>query len=116
MMNDQGDYTDWAFSIEKDTIQCRTYHAGPPAAVQPDVHCPHAAVYNKMHCGIDPNADPQPSDWACESYCNIVQKNCPGVYASPMECKTACATLPDVVASSNDPQIYPVSTKTCPTN
>jgi plastocyanin len=71
-----------------DTLQCRTYHAGDPAAADPATHCPHAAPDGGGVC-VDPN---QPT--RCDAYCDLVLANCTGgnlLYATEAECQTACA-------------------------
>ncbi|MEM7675096.1 MAG: hypothetical protein AAF449_03735 [Myxococcota bacterium] len=114
-MND-GFYTDWDFSIEVDSVQCRTYHAGPPADAVPTTHCPHTRIYNEEHCGSEPGPG-QPADWPCLTYCDIVGRFCPGTYASPQECRTACSQLPEVLSfdPAVGPQLFPVTSTVCPT-
>ena len=69
-LDGDGSYVDWDFGLELDTVQCRLYHAGPPAVLQPTTHCPHAGIYNSAHCGIDPNVASQPADWPCVTFCD----------------------------------------------
>jgi hypothetical protein len=44
-----GSYTDW--QTDTDSVQCRAWHAGGPAQLDPDSHCAHASLYNDQHCG-----------------------------------------------------------------
>jgi hypothetical protein len=116
LLDDGGFFDDWSFDIEADTVQCRLYHAGPPAEVQPDTHCPHAAVYNEEHCGIVAGASAQPPDWPCTTFCDVVESACPGTYPDPMACALDCATFPEVVdlLPGEAPNIFPVSSTMCP--
>lgn len=111
LMNADGRFDDWSFQTEADTVQCRTYHAGPPAALEPHIHCHHAQVYNIIHCGVLPGGQ-QPDDWACVTFCDLIERNCPGTYPSAMACAEDCATFPELM--DPDPQIYPVSSTMCP--
>lgn len=110
-----GEYDDWDFDKEVNSIACRLYHAGPPAAALPATHCPHTGAYNEMHCGIDTTQ--VLADWPCITYCDLVMGNCPGVYATLAGCRVDCATFPEVVnlQEGEIPQLYPVSTLECPT-
>ena len=115
LMNAEGSFDDWSFDTEADTVQCRTYHAGPPATLEPTIHCPHARVYNIVHCGVTPGGN-QPADWPCVTFCDLMERNCPGVYASNADCAADCATFdgvlnPDPMAG---PIIYPVASTMCP--
>lgn len=116
-MDDEGSYDDWDFDLELDTVQCRLYHVGPPAELQPGTHCPHAGVYNAQHCGIDPALSSQPEGWPCPTYCDLVLFNCPGVYADETECMDACEDFEEVREADPalGPGIFPASTVQCPT-
>lgn len=116
LMYGEGSFDDWSFDAEIDSVQCRLYHAGPPATLEPGTHCPHAGVYNAMHCGIDPQATTPADDWPCPTYCDLVLSHCPGVYGSEQECKLDCATFPEVLTADPafGPDIYPVSSRSCP--
>lgn len=112
-----GDFRDWQFSREIDTLQCRIYHAGAPAFFLPDVHCPHTRVYNDEHCGVVPMLPEQPSGWPCVTFCDMTRRNCPGLYGSDEECRTACRAFPEVrdLRVGSFPNIYPVTSTVCPT-
>ena len=116
LMETEGIFTDWDFDIQEDSVQCRIYHAGAPAAAQPDVHCPHTSVYNIEHCGIDPALNVQPRAWPCPTFCSIVEDECPGLYSSEDECLSACEGFPEIVGlgPGEAPNIYPVSSLVCP--
>ncbi len=75
-----GTHNDWDFDIEGETLQCRTYHIGRPAALDPATHCPHAAVYNHAHCG----------ETNCEVYCNLVERHCAGGDFVRAACERIC--------------------------
>ncbi|MCA9552104.1 MAG: hypothetical protein KC933_18835 [Myxococcales bacterium] len=115
LMNADGDFDDWSFDKEIDTVQCRTYHAGPPATLEPAIHCMHTRVYNIVHCGVIPRST-QPADWPCVTFCDLMERNCPGVYPSNMDCAADCATFPEVQSPDPDmgPLIYPISSTMCP--
>ena len=119
LMQINGNFDDWQFTSEIDTLQCRLYHVGPPAAAIPDLHCPHGGVYNDMHCGIDP--DPalaqQPLGWPCATFCDITNRNCPGLYSSMSECRVECEAFSEVadLQPGEAPAIYPVTSTVCPT-
>ncbi|MEL6185809.1 MAG: hypothetical protein AAFU79_14395 [Myxococcota bacterium] len=116
LMNVNGNFDDWQFDTELDSVQCRLYHAGPPAALDPQIHCPHTAVYNIEHCGVTPMAV-QPDNWPCQTFCDITQRNCPGVYPSRAACFADCSTFPEIrdLALTEQPNIYPISSLACPT-
>ena len=68
-----------------DTVQCRLYHSGTPAAGDPATHCPHAGVSGANTCGL----------W-CDVYCREARNNCTDgnqIYANDQVCATACAGL-----------------------
>ncbi len=115
LLDKGGGVDDWSFSLEFDTVQCRLYHAGPPAVLEPATHCNHAGVYNSVHCGVPPGGVAPPT-WPCITYCDLVMEHCPGVYASDLECETMCALIPEVLAAdpATGPDIYPVASLTCP--
>jgi hypothetical protein len=77
------------------SVYCRAYHAGAPAADDPATHCPHASAASDMNvCGS-----------YCEGYCTQVLSNCSGdnaVFADMDTCLTACAAMP--VGSFDDKQ------------
>lgn len=111
-----GDYDDWDFDLELDSVECRLYHAGPPARQNPMTHCPHASVYNVEHCGVDPANRNDPA-WPCTTFCNLMRLNCEGLYANDAECRADCETFPEVTGlqPGEVPQIYPVTGLQCPT-
>ena len=67
-----------------DTVQCRIYHLGLAAEVDPETHCPHASTEGGDTCvGAAP----------CNSYCGAVLENCTGsnlVFADAETCLSAC--------------------------
>ena len=72
-----------AGAMSGNSIGCRTYHGGDPAAADAAVHCPHAGPTGGNVCG----------SW-CESYCELATKNCTGdneLFADEATCLTACA-------------------------
>lgn len=69
------------------TLGCRTYHGGAPAADDPATHCVHAGETGANVCG----------SW-CEGYCSLALGACTGddaIYGTMDECMTACAALDD---------------------
>jgi hypothetical protein len=65
---------------ERNTVECRLYHATYPAAFDPATHCPHTSVYHAAHCGP-----------VCETYCGLLETHCPDTPAASREaCLTAC--------------------------
>ena len=117
-MNGDGRFDDWDFQTEGDSVQCRSYHAGPPAAEAPTTHCNHTRVYNIEHCGVAPGGpEQQPADWPCLTFCDIVQRECPGTFPGPVACRAACnATIGDEAFDPDvGPELFPVSTGMCPT-
>ena len=68
------------------TVACRTYHGGAPAAGDPTTHCPHAGPSGGGVCGS-----------YCENYCQLTGQTCTGsneLYADTATCMAACSTLP----------------------
>lgn len=53
-----------------DSLACRTYHGGAPAAADPATHCKHAGPTGGNQCG----------DW-CENYCALAASLCTGANA-----------------------------------
>ncbi len=81
----------WEPGLDSDTggntIGCRTYHGGAPAAGDPITHCPHAGPTGANTCGT----------W-CEVYCGLWENNCagqPGDYNNTNECLATCAGFDD---------------------
>lgn len=64
---------------ERNTVECRLYHATYPAAFDPDTHCPHAGVYHAAHCGP-----------VCVTYCDLMDRHCPSTYADAALCTSDC--------------------------
>ncbi len=116
-MDGAGRFNDWDFEIQADSVQCRSWHAGPPAEAVPSTHCPHTRVYNIEQCGIDPDVPQQPDDWPCLTFCDIVARECPGTFGSAAGCRTVCAGLPELqdFDPAVGPLIFPVTTSQCPT-
>ena len=76
-----------AGAVDGNTVACRVYHGGAPAAADPDTHCVHAGPTGGDMCGT----------W-CDNYCQLVQKNCTDAnsqYNNDAECMTACAAFGD---------------------
>ena len=65
------------------TLGCRIYHGGAPAAEDPTLHCTHAGPTGGNVCG----------SW-CDVYCQVAEKNCGQLYASHGACMSACAQFP----------------------
>jgi hypothetical protein len=79
----EGNQTDMAGN----TVWCRAYHAGDPAIMDADMHCPHASASGGTVCGTP-----------CEAYCSLATTNCGGevaVFPSEADCMAACAAYPD---------------------
>lgn len=79
---DPGSTTD----TDGNTIGCRIYHGGAPAAGEPATHCPHAGPTGGDVCG----------SW-CDNYCQLSSRNCSGaneLYADDAECMAACTDIP----------------------
>lgn len=68
------------------SLACRTYHGGAPAAADAALHCPHAGPSGGNLCGT----------W-CANYCDLALSACTGglaLYADRAACETACAGIP----------------------
>lgn len=80
--------------MDGNSLGCRTYHGGAPAAGMPGTHCPHAGPLGGSVCGAD----------ECDDFCTIAVAICGDQasppYASKDECMTACQNFPgtDMVA------------------
>lgn len=73
--------------VDGNTIGCRTYHGGDPAATDPATHCAHAGPSGGGVCGS-----------YCDSYCQLALQNCAGgdeLYADEAACMTACGGFDD---------------------
>lgn len=73
--------------LSGNTLGCRAYHGGAPAADDPATHCVHAGPTGGDTCGT-----------YCEAYCSLALGGCMGaneLYANGEECATACAALDD---------------------
>jgi hypothetical protein len=67
----------------QDTVGCRLYHGGVPAATDPVTHCPHAGPAGESVCGDD-----------CTSFCTIAQAVCTGQnqqFPDTATCLSQCA-------------------------
>jgi len=98
-----------------DTLGCRIYHGGAPAAATPATHCPHAGpggdVLSAAAAGVCSGGN------VCEDFCNIEIKTCgstdapiPGgmitpQYANAADCLAKCAAFP------NKDQNYSITAK-----
>ncbi|MCA9540581.1 MAG: hypothetical protein KC620_16890, partial [Myxococcales bacterium] len=74
-------------SVEGDSVQCRIYHASVPAAADPALHCPHAALSGAGVCGS-----------GCDVYCRNVMDHCTeelAIYPSMDACMAACGAMPN---------------------
>ncbi len=112
-MRQDGNFDDWT-NTANDTVQCRSYHAGPVAAgPQPAIHCPHTRVYNEEQC----RASPVEADWPCITFCDIMERFCPDTFPDQATCRTTCAGLPEVTDfdPATGPQLFPLTGDTCPT-
>jgi hypothetical protein len=61
------------------TLGCRAYHAGVPAQMDPQTHCPHAGPLGAFVCGED-----------CESFCLIAVATCGNQPTPPYEGQEHC--------------------------
>lgn len=69
------------------SIQCRTYHAGSPAKMDPAMHCTHAGPGGAGACGMD-----------CEGFCAIAIGTCNTQWptmAACMDMATGCPAFKD---------------------
>lgn len=84
-----------------DTVGCRTYHAGTPAATEPRIHCPHAGLVGAGMCSGAPNT---PSTGRCQTFCKLAVALCtsePKPFANEADCMTACAAF-EFAADQNE--------------
>lgn len=75
-----------AADTQGNTLGCRTYHGGMPAATNPMMHCTHAGPGGDGACGMN-----------CAGFCQLALGACTGAnqaYANMGECMTACAAFP----------------------
>jgi hypothetical protein len=75
-----------AASAVLNSLQCRTYHAGAPAAFDAAIHCPHAMADGGGACGTK-----------CAAYCDRAMANCNGsnaIYGSRSLCEASCVAFP----------------------
>ncbi|MCA9560012.1 MAG: hypothetical protein KC583_15800 [Myxococcales bacterium] len=77
LLGEDGAAADW--QTEMNTVHCRTYHASAPASFDSETHCPHAALYNDVHCGD-----------TCDTYCRIMASSCSETYEDDAACQAAC--------------------------
>jgi hypothetical protein len=73
-------------ALAGDSVQCRTYHAGAPAAANGAAHCGHASNTGGAVCGS-----------YCDVYCRSYMDQCGGdaaIYPSMDACQSACAAFP----------------------
>lgn len=66
-------------TVERNTVECRLYHATFPAAFSPVKHCPHAGVYHADHCGP-----------ICDTYCALMSDRCSSTYSDAEACQADC--------------------------
>ena len=71
-------------AVDGNSIQCRIYHAGLPAADEPATHCGHAGADGGGVCG----------SW-CDLYCDLTEANCDGLYGDRADCLATCGLFPD---------------------
>jgi cysteine-rich repeat protein len=69
--------------FDGNSVQCRIYHAGIPASLDADVHCPHADEVGGDVCGT-----------YCDYYCDQMEANCSDSYEDRDDCMFACSMLP----------------------
>lgn len=75
-------------AMQGNTLGCRQYHAGIPATMDANLHCPHAGPLGGGVCGADP----------CQAFCQIATTLCEGVWTDEAACATECANFPDLAA------------------
>ena len=83
----------------QNTLGCRIYHAGMPAATDPATHCPHAGPGGDK-IGV---AAPGTCGDACTSFCTLEIKACGvkgdaggnGQYTGMADCMSSCAAFPN---------------------
>ncbi len=92
LLKQDGTHDDWDGAVEGDTVQCRTYHLGLPAALAPDVHCHHAGLFDGDHCGdcLAESPESGPKCDACTTFCDLVDQHCPEAFADRAVCETFC--------------------------
>jgi hypothetical protein len=74
------------------TVQCRTYHLGVAATMQPELHCTHGNQFG----GTGATGFPC-SDDLCDPYCALMAENCTGAasqFADAAACATSCSGYP----------------------
>lgn len=71
-----------------DTLGCRLYHAGAPAASMPAVHCEHAGPLGGDQCIPTGGSE-------CDSFCNEAIDICPTEWPELATCKTTCMGIPN---------------------
>ena len=71
------------------TLGCRIYHSGGPAAMTPATHCAHAGI---TAGDVDATATGMGKDGACgdgvEAFCKMAVATCPAVWADAAKCST----------------------------
>jgi hypothetical protein len=88
-----------------DTVGCRQYHSGLPAAANPVTHCPHAGIVGAAQCSAQAGR--------CATFCRLLVKICladsgtgVGVGEQPFPdepaCLTACANAPYTLSLSDN--------------
>lgn len=94
----QGSFDDWTGSGGANSLMCRAYHASSPAQLAPEIHCPHAGIYNDDQCG-----------GICDAYC--APEMCGPQFGGDINaCITECADL----ASSGAPMFPdPMAARQC---
>jgi hypothetical protein len=79
--------------MDGNTLGCRTYHGGAPAAGMPGTHCPHAGPLGGGLCGTD----------ECAAFCGIATAICGDHASKPYDsedaCMTACMNFADTTAT-----------------
>jgi hypothetical protein len=71
-----------------DTVQCRVYHLGAPAAADPDTHCPHGAEEPTAFCVGQPEDFIFRTD-APDTYTRVDRKGMPAVATALISSKDA---------------------------
>jgi hypothetical protein len=93
----QGIFDDWSSSTGANSLMCRAYHASSPAQLAPEVHCPHAGIYNDDQCG-----------GICDTYC--APEMCGAQFGDINDCVQECV---DLVTSSAPMFPDPMAARQC---
>jgi hypothetical protein len=93
-----------------DTVQCRVYHLGAPAAADPDTHCPHGGETPTAFCVGAPEDFVFRTD-APGDYTRVDRKGMPGVATALISSKDAYnAASPADDVDANNPFVAEIIT------